>query len=91
MEGETSWAHSLLTLDLILPDDLLERIIAYLPGWLCVSDKLVGHAYDPVLRKWCSIDLSCIEKSNWFVASSCGLVCFMDNDSRSELYVCILQ
>nr|QNT17580.1 Kelch repeat F-box 16 protein [Salvia miltiorrhiza] len=114
-----------VTLDLILPDDLLERILAYLPvasifraGCVCKrwneivkskrflwnsarvfsvrpwyfmftsSDEPVGYAYDPVLRKWYGIDLPCIEKSNWFVVSSCGLVCFMDNDSRSELYVC---
>ncbi|KAI3818536.1 hypothetical protein L1987_12346 [Smallanthus sonchifolius] len=31
-----------------------------------------------------------IKTSRWFIASSCGLVCFMDKDSRSELYVCNL-
>ncbi|XP_022895522.1 F-box/kelch-repeat protein At3g61590-like [Olea europaea var. sylvestris] len=114
-----------ISLDLVLPNDLLERIIAYLPiasilraGSVCKrwheivtserflwnfnrilsqkpwyfmftsSDEPVGYAYDPILRKWYSIDLPCIETSNWFIASSCGLVCFMDNYSRSELYVC---
>ncbi|KAJ4824456.1 hypothetical protein Tsubulata_026810 [Turnera subulata] len=114
-----------VSVDLILPDDLLERILAYLPIpsifragsvckrwheivsskrflWSCShvlsqkpwyymftsSDEPVGYAYDPVLRKWYGIDLPCIQRSNWFVASSCGLVCFMDNDSRGELYVC---
>lgn len=124
-DDETDKDVSSLTLDLILPDDLLERILAYLPvasifraGSVCKrwneivkskrflwnsaqvfrqkpwyfmftsSDEPVGYAYDPILRKWYGIDLPCIEKSNWFVASSSGLVCFMDNDSRSELYVC---
>ncbi|XP_075519132.1 F-box/kelch-repeat protein At3g61590-like [Primulina tabacum] len=114
-----------VSVDLILPDDLLERILAYLPiasifraGCVCKrwheivtskrflwngshvlaqkpwyfmftsSDEPVGYAYDPILRKWHGIDLPCIETSSWFIASSCGLVCFMDNDSRSELYVC---
>ncbi|KZV57663.1 hypothetical protein F511_03123 [Dorcoceras hygrometricum] len=112
-------------LDLIVPDDLLERILAYLPiasifraGSVCKrwrdivtskrfignysravspkpwyfmftsSDEPVGNAYDPVLRKWHNIDLPCIDTSNWFIASSCGLVCFMDNDRTRELYVC---
>ncbi|KAL2251790.1 F-box/kelch-repeat protein At3g61590-like [Sesamum indicum] len=117
-------AASAVSLDLILPDDLLERILAYLPiasifraGCVCKrwheivtserflytshvasqkpwyfmftsSDEPVGYAYDPILRKWYCIDLPCIQTSNWFIASSCGLVCFMDNESRSELYVC---
>lgn len=114
-----------VSLDLILPDDLLERILSYLPiasifraGCVCrrwneivssrrfvwnlsqgltqkpwyfmftSSDEPVGYAFDPILRKWYGIELPYIEASNWFIASSCGLVCFMDNDSRSELYVC---
>ncbi|KAL8227863.1 hypothetical protein R6Q57_015447 [Mikania cordata] len=117
-----------ISLDLILPDDLLERILAYLPiasifrvGCVCKrwheivhsrrflwnmppvsvqkpwyfmftsSDEPVGYAYDPVLRKWYAIELPYMVKtSRWFIASSCGLVCFMDNDSRTELYVCNL-
>ncbi|KAM7511929.1 hypothetical protein LguiB_010804 [Lonicera macranthoides] len=119
--------NSSISVDLILPDDLLERILAFLPiasifrvGCVCKrwneivssrrflwnssntnvsqqkpwyfmftsSDEPVGYAYDPILRKWYGIDLPCIQTSNWFIASSCGLVCFMDNDSRSQLYVC---
>ncbi|KAE8681548.1 hypothetical protein F3Y22_tig00111318pilonHSYRG00080 [Hibiscus syriacus] len=52
------------------------------------SDEPVGYAYDPILRKWYGIELPCIQTPNWFIASSRGLVCFMDNDSRSELHVC---
>lgn len=114
-----------VSVDVILPDDLLERILACLPiasifraGCVCKrwneivsserflwnftnflsqkpwyfmftsSDEPTGYAYDPILRKWHNIELPCIDKSNWFIASSCGLVCFMDNDSRSEIYVC---
>ncbi|KVH97275.1 F-box/kelch-repeat protein At3g61590 [Cynara cardunculus var. scolymus] len=117
-----------ISVDLILPDDLLERIVAYLPiasifrvGCVCKrwheivssrrflwnvspvlsqkpwyfmftsSDEPIGYAYDPVLRKWYGIELPYMVKtSRWFIASSSGLVCFMDNDSRSELYVCNL-
>ncbi|CAI9763827.1 unnamed protein product [Fraxinus pennsylvanica] len=114
-----------VSVDLLLPNDLLERILACLPvasifraGCVCKrwrdivsserflrdfsrlssqkpwyfmftsSDEPVGYAYDPVLRKWYGIDLPCIETSSWFISSSCGLVCFMDSDSRSRLYVC---
>ncbi|KAL6311640.1 hypothetical protein AAG906_027488 [Vitis piasezkii] len=52
------------------------------------SDEPVGYAYDPIFRKWYSIELPCINTSNWFITSSSGLVCFMDSDSRSELYIC---
>ncbi|KAI8022572.1 F-box/kelch-repeat protein [Camellia lanceoleosa] len=114
-----------VSLDLILPDDLLERILAYLPiasifraGCVCKrwseiissrrflwnrshvssqkpwyfmftsSDEPIGYACDPILRKWYSIELPRIQTSSWFIASSRGLVCFMDNDSRSELHIC---
>ncbi|KAJ4949951.1 hypothetical protein NE237_026783 [Protea cynaroides] len=117
---EGSNLNAVVTIDMILPDDLLERILAYLPvasifraGCVCKrwnelvksrrlnvwsrkpwyfmftsSDEPVGYAYDPVLRLWYSLGLPCIETSNWFIASSCGLVCFMDNDSRSQLFIC---
>uniref|UniRef100_A0A5B6YRT8 F-box domain-containing protein n=1 Tax=Davidia involucrata TaxID=16924 RepID=A0A5B6YRT8_DAVIN len=52
------------------------------------SDEPIGCAYDPVLRKWYSFELPYIETPSWFISSSCGLVCFMDNNSRIELCVC---
>ncbi|KAK1321231.1 F-box/kelch-repeat protein [Acorus calamus] len=52
------------------------------------NEDPVGFAYDPILRKWYGIDLPCIETTNWFIASSFGLVCFMDNDNRTRLFVC---
>ncbi|KAK1324260.1 F-box/kelch-repeat protein [Acorus calamus] len=113
-------------LDNVLPDDILERILALLPvasifraGAVCKrwnhvvnsesfllsfttelspqkpwyfmftgNEDPVGFAYDPILRKWHGLDLPCIEATNWFVASSFGLVCFMDNDTRTRLFVC---
>lgn len=115
----------IVSVDSALPDDLLERILAYLPiasifraG--CVSkrwhdivtserflwnfsvhvvshkpwyfmftstDESFGYSYDPTLKKWYGIDLPYFVTSNWFIASSFGLVCFMNNDSRSELHV----
>ncbi|WOL14687.1 hypothetical protein Cni_G23468 [Canna indica] len=113
----------MISLDCILPDDILERIFSFLPiasiiratsvckRWYHIiyskrltwgnkfpqkpwyfmftgNENAEGYAYDPVLRKWYNIDLpSCIEKSNWLVSSSHGLVCFMDNDSRSHIFV----
>ncbi|KAF8032501.1 hypothetical protein BT93_D1421 [Corymbia citriodora subsp. variegata] len=125
LSDEGNQAASAVSLDLILPDDLLERILACLPvasifraGSVCKrwqeivssrrflwnlsqvlsqkpwyfmftsSDDPGGYAFDPILRKWYNIELPRIRTSNWFKASSCGLISFMDNDSRSELYVC---
>ncbi|KAI4369856.1 hypothetical protein MLD38_018256 [Melastoma candidum] len=51
-------------------------------------DNPSGNAFDPTLRKWYSIELPCIERSNWLVASSNGLVAFMDDDSGNKLSVC---
>lgn len=113
------------SIDSVLPDDLLERILTHLPvasifkvGCVCKkwneivrsrrflwnfsrmslqkpwyfmftgSDEPIGHVCDPMLGKWFSFELPYIETSNWFITSSCGLVCFMDNDRRSDLYVC---
>ncbi|CAL0318424.1 unnamed protein product [Lupinus luteus] len=114
-----------VSMDELLPDELLEHIFTFLPtgsvfraGGVCKrwyeivasrrflwnpshvipqkpwyfmftnSDDPDGYAYDHVLRKWHGIELPCINTSNWFVASSYGLVCFMDNDSRTKLYIC---
>ncbi|KAH9604148.1 hypothetical protein KSS87_010488 [Heliosperma pusillum] len=115
-----------VSVDSILPDDLLERILAILPvasifraGCVCKrwheivvskrflwnfsfitsaqkpwyfmftgTDEFFGYSYDPTLRKWYSIDLPHFVTSNWFIASSFGLVCFMNNDSINELHVC---
>ncbi|GMH22442.1 hypothetical protein Nepgr_024285 [Nepenthes gracilis] len=113
-----------VSMDSILPDELLERILSYLPiasifrvGCVCKkwheivtskrfflilsnvlaqkpwyfmftsSDEPMGYAYDPTLRKWYSLNLPCFITSNWFIASSCGLVCFMSNDKQCELHV----
>ncbi|KAJ3684922.1 hypothetical protein LUZ61_014086 [Rhynchospora tenuis] len=46
-----------------------------------------GFAFDPLNRKWFSFHLPCIEKSNWFVSTSSGLVCCMDSDSWSRVFV----
>ncbi|KAL9245389.1 hypothetical protein vseg_019050 [Gypsophila vaccaria] len=116
----------LVSIDSILPNDLLERILANLPiasifrascvckrwheivvsrhflrnipsnmsaqkPWYFMftsTDDCSGYSYDPTLRKWYDIDLPHFVTSNWFTASSYGLVCFMNNDCRDELYVC---
>lgn len=112
-----------VSLDNVLPDDILERILSFLPiasifrasvvckrwneivnsrrflwatklpqkPWYFMftcNEAAEGYAYDPLLRKWYSLELPCIEQSNWFISSSCGLVCAMDNDSRSRVFVC---
>lgn len=114
---------NVVCMDSILPDDILERILSFLPivsifraGSVCkrwceivrsrrflwsntsphkpwyfmftYNDSPEGFAYDPILRKWHRLFLPCIRKSQWFVAASCGLVCFMDNDRQSRIFVC---
>jgi len=123
-EGNIACNVGTFSLDNILPDDILERILSFLPvvsifrassvckRWYDIinsrrflwavklprkpwyfmftcNDAADGYAYDPVLRKWYNLELPCIEqKSNWLISSSCGLVCAMDNDSRSRFFVC---
>lgn len=122
---EVDTEGSAVSVNTVLPDELVERILAYLPvvsifrassvckrwheiitserfqwnpsnslpqrPWYFMftySDEPTGYAYDPILRKWYGIELPFIETSSWFVVSSYGLVCFMDNDSRSKLCMC---
>ncbi|CAL9773215.1 unnamed protein product [Musa acuminata subsp. burmannicoides] len=118
-EGST-----LVSLDAVLPDDLLEKVFSFLPivsiirsgcvckrwheavhagrrSWIamspqrpwyfmftCSDDVVGGYAYDPSLRKWYGFRFPCIENSNWSTSSSCGLVCLMDGENRSRVFVC---
>uniref|UniRef100_A0A804NFT9 F-box domain-containing protein n=1 Tax=Zea mays TaxID=4577 RepID=A0A804NFT9_MAIZE len=112
-----------ISLDAVVPDDILERIFTFLPiasmmratsvckRWhdiICsrrflwthmlpqrpwyfmfTSNKTAaGYAFDPILRKWYDLELPYIDKSSCFISSSCGLVCFMDNDNRNTISVC---
>ncbi|PKA66662.1 F-box/kelch-repeat protein [Apostasia shenzhenica] len=122
-ESNEEAEFDIVSLDNILPNDILERIFSFLPiasifraacvckrwndvvhsrkplwanrrpqkPWYFMftcNDTAEGYAYDPDLRKWYSIELPCIEKSNWFISSSSGLVCFMDSTTRSRIFVC---
>ncbi|KAL6615731.1 hypothetical protein ACP70R_038001 [Stipagrostis hirtigluma subsp. patula] len=51
------------------------------------NETAAGYAFDPILRKWYDLELPYIDKSSCFVSSSCGLVCFMDNDNRNIISV----
>ncbi|KAF5733097.1 F-box/kelch-repeat protein [Tripterygium wilfordii] len=55
---------TVVSVDLILPDNLLEQILAYLPSQAYLEQVRyakdgmrlsVGYAYDPGLRKWYGI------------------------------------
>ncbi|KAK3161467.1 hypothetical protein QOZ80_1BG0077490 [Eleusine coracana subsp. coracana] len=111
-----------VSLDNVVPDDILERIFTLLPiasmmratavckRWYNIiyssrfrwthmlpqrpwyfmftsNETAAGYAFDPILRKWYDLELTCIDKSSCFVSSSCGLVCFMDNDNRNIIAV----
>ncbi|XAR70222.1 hypothetical protein NMG60_11027007 [Bertholletia excelsa] len=117
--------NNCISIDLVLPDELLERILASLPlacilkaccvckkwneivhskrfvlsfssitmqlPWYFMftgSEEPTGHIYDPTLLKWYSFELPYIKQSNWAIASASGLICFMDIDNVSRLYVC---
>ncbi|XP_060213324.1 F-box/kelch-repeat protein At3g61590-like [Lycium barbarum] len=125
LKDEDKKEVSSVLVDFILPDDILERILACLPvaslfrascvckrwheivksgkflgnsskslshkPWYFMFTSLkepVGYAYDLTFRKWYGIELPCIWTSSCLISSSCGLFCLMDNDSRTELYVC---
>ena len=124
LDEEVDKEGTVISLD-IMPDELLERILANVPiasifrascvckrwheivtsgkflwnpsnlppqkPWYFMftsNDEPTGCAYDPNHRKWYCIELPYIGSSKWLISSSYGLVCFMDNDSRSELCVC---
>ncbi|XP_010925802.1 F-box/kelch-repeat protein At3g61590 [Elaeis guineensis] len=123
-DNDVQDADTLVSLDAVLPDDLLEKVLSFLPivsiirsgsvckrwynavhsgrlSWTsmlpqkpwyfmftCSEDAVAGYAFDPSLRKWYGFDFPCIEKSNWSTSSSCGLVCFMDSEDRSRIFVC---
>lgn len=111
-----------VSLDAVVPDDILERIFTFLPiasmiratavckRWYGIiyssrflwthmmpqrpwyfmftsNETAAGYAFDPILRKWYDLELPYIDKSSCFVSSSCGLVCFMDNDNRNSISV----
>lgn len=115
----------LVSFNIVLPDDLQERILASLPvacifkaccvckkwneivhstkftlnntnvssqkPWYFMftsSDEPMCCVYDSVLRQWYNFQLPLIVKHTWIIAPSCGLVCFLDEDNSSELYVC---
>lgn len=52
------------------------------------SRTINGYAYDHTFRKWYNFDFPCLDKSNWFVSSSFGLVCFMDYENRNRIFIC---
>lgn len=52
------------------------------------SKNIVGYAYDSNFRKWYNFDFPCLDKCNWLVSSSRGLVCFMDYENRNRILVC---
>ncbi|KAI3945086.1 hypothetical protein MKW92_007666 [Papaver armeniacum] len=106
---EASIETAVISMDSVLPDDVLERILAYLPiasifraGCVCKrwkeitpwyymftsSDEPIGYAYDPIPRKWYGIQLPCIDRTGWLPACSYGLVCLMDTESQSYIFVC---
>ncbi|KAK8930939.1 F-box/kelch-repeat protein [Platanthera zijinensis] len=123
-EGNDEAEFDTISLENILPSDILERILSFLPiasvfraacvckRWYEVihsrkairggnaaaqkpwyfmftgDDTADGYAYDPDLRKWYNLELPCIERSNCFVSTSSGLVCFMDNNTRNHIFVC---
>ncbi|KAK9910263.1 hypothetical protein M0R45_034231 [Rubus argutus] len=86
LSDEGNQEVTIVSVESFLPDELLERIIAYLP--IASIFRAQSVCKGGMALKWYGIELPCIQTSNWFIASSCGLVCFMDNESRSELYVC---
>ncbi|KAL4570716.1 hypothetical protein LXL04_026377 [Taraxacum kok-saghyz] len=109
----------------ILPDDIHERILSFLPlsaifkaSCVCkkwnqivhskkftlqnanfLSDKTwyfmftssiepIGYLYDSGFRKWYNFELPFVVHHTWHIAPSCGLVCFMDDETAKEMYIC---
>lgn len=119
-DGDCKGGGASISLDAILPNDLLEKVLSLLPivsiirsssvckrwreavrsgrcstspqkPWyfMCTGSdqRAAGYAYDPSLRKWYCFDFPCAERSNWSSSSSRGLVCLMDRESQSWIFV----
>lgn len=52
------------------------------------SKSIKGYAYDTSFQKWYNFNFPCLDKSNWFVTSSHGLVCLMDYENRNRIFIC---
>lgn len=52
------------------------------------SVEPVGYLYDSGLRKWYNFELPFMVHHTWNIASSCGLVSFMDDERSKSIYVC---
>lgn len=52
------------------------------------SVEPVGYLYDSGLRKWYNFELPFMVHHTWHIAPSCGLVCFMDDETSKEMYIC---
>ncbi|KAK6947878.1 F-box domain [Dillenia turbinata] len=122
---EDQGENNLVSINSVLPDELLERILACLPMVsifrVCVvcrrwkeivqsrrflhnmliypkkpwyfmftstDEQPTGYLHDPMIPKWYSFEIPNIRTGSCLVSSSCGLVCFMDNNNGVELYVC---
>ncbi|XP_020573147.1 F-box/kelch-repeat protein At3g61590-like [Phalaenopsis equestris] len=48
--------------------------------------NIEANSYDPSFRRWYSYDFLSLNKYNWLISSSCGLVCFMDYGKENKIY-----
>ncbi|KAK6935471.1 hypothetical protein RJ641_035626 [Dillenia turbinata] len=90
--NEEQEENNLVSINSVLPDDLLEQILAFLPMVTVTcsftDEQPTGYVHDPMIPKWYSFDIPDIRTRSCLVSSSCGPVCFMDNNNGGELYVC---
>ncbi|GJR82499.1 F-box/kelch-repeat protein [Tanacetum coccineum] len=52
------------------------------------SIEPIGYLYDSGMRKWYNFELPFMVHHTWNIAPSCGLVCFMDDETNKEMYIC---
>ncbi|XP_071702317.1 F-box/kelch-repeat protein At3g61590-like [Rutidosis leptorrhynchoides] len=52
------------------------------------SAEPVGYLYDPGMRKWYNFELPFMVHHTWKISQSCGLVCFMDDETSKDMYIC---
>nr|XP_043608061.1 F-box/kelch-repeat protein At3g61590-like [Erigeron canadensis] len=81
------WNHIIHSKKFILND---ATFLSEKPWYFMFTSSVepVGYLYDSGMRKWYNYELPFMVHHTWNIAPSRGLVCFMDDVTNKEIYIC---